>query len=219
MSTPVTEFYGAYAALYDRLARYALGSRRWRAEAVTALDLQPGDTVVDVGCGTGASFPYLRRAVGSQGRVIGIDLTPELLSRARRHAARWSNVAVVHGTATCLPLDTRIDGILGCFVVGLLDDPAAVVETWRRAVGSNGRVALLDGLPTGWAPPLDRMFAALVSAWTPPTARDGVTDRLTRKVAAAHGRLRILGPRSTTASHALGFVRMTAGDGEDPPST
>lgn len=87
----------AVQALYDRVAfvydpaawiLLPLGARRIRASAIELLDLQPGDTVVDLGCGTGANLVALADAVGEAGRVIGVDLSSKMLAQARRRANR-----------------------------------------------------------------------------------------------------------------------------------
>jgi len=75
-------FYGRWARVYDWVAT-APGVESWRTRAVGALDLDPGDTVVEMGCGTGANVPHLREAVGPEGRVVGVDLTRGMLRRAR----------------------------------------------------------------------------------------------------------------------------------------
>ncbi|WP_254831906.1 class I SAM-dependent methyltransferase [Haloglomus salinum] len=177
----VAEFYGDNAALYDRIATLPPVGR-WRARAVAALDLAPGDTVVEMGCGTGANLPYLRRAVGPGGRVVGVDLTGPLLARARDRVAHegWANVHVVQGDATTAPVEAA-DALLATFVVGLLDDPATAVEDWCALVagapddGAGGRVALVDATasehPAGRL--LNPAFRAFVAAGAPSSsARD-----------------------------------------------
>jgi phosphatidylethanolamine/phosphatidyl-N-methylethanolamine N-methyltransferase len=171
MST-VAEFYGDNAALYDRIATLPpIG--RWRARAVAALDLSPGDTVVEMGCGTGANLPHLRRAVGPGGRVVGVDLTGPLLSRARERIATegWTNVHVVQGDATAPPV-AGADALLATFVVGLLAAPEAAVADWCRLVREargGGRVALVDATASGH--PVGRLlnpaFRAFVAAGAP----------------------------------------------------
>ncbi|WP_276260274.1 class I SAM-dependent methyltransferase [Haloglomus litoreum] len=178
MST-VAEFYGDNAALYDRIATLPPVGR-WRARAVAALDLSPGDTVVEMGCGTGANLPYLRRAVGPRGRVVGVDLTGPLLSRARERIARegWENVHVVQGDATTTPVADP-DALLATFVVGLLEEPGATVGEWCDLVAAGGdgadtdrpggRVALVDA--TASDHPVGRLlnpaFRAFVAAGAP----------------------------------------------------
>jgi phosphatidylethanolamine/phosphatidyl-N-methylethanolamine N-methyltransferase len=209
MSDAVRRFYGSRARLYDILATHTPGVGSWRRAAVDSLALSEGDTVVAMGCGTGASLPLLSAAVGATGTVIGLDLTPELLMRARRRTTSLENVSIVRGDAGRPPISGPVDGVVACFVVGLLSDPELAVNRWCRLVGPSGRVALLDGVPTGWAHPLDRVFASLVRLGAPPTARKNTLDRLARRVGTAHGLLRVSGEDSRTKTFALGFVRLT----------
>ncbi|MGB3829744.1 MAG: methyltransferase domain-containing protein [Ornithinimicrobium sp.] len=87
----------AVKRLYDRLAPAydvtawifrPLGASRLQERAVDLLDLHAGDTVVDLGCGTGINLPVLADAVGEHGHVIGIDLSAGMLEQARRRADR-----------------------------------------------------------------------------------------------------------------------------------
>ncbi|MFB6207055.1 MAG: class I SAM-dependent methyltransferase [Haloglomus sp.] len=184
----VAEFYGDNAALYDRIATLPPVGR-WRARAVATLDLSPGDVVVEMGCGTGANLPYLRRAVGDSGRVVGVDLTGPLLGRARERIARedWNNVHVVQGDATAPPA-RRADAVLATFVVGLLEAPGEAVETWCDLVASargedaddRGRVALVDATasdhPVGRF--LNPAFRAFVTAGAPSSSLGDVARAL-----------------------------------------
>lgn len=213
MTDSVRSFYGRWAGVYDRLARFLPGVSRWRRLAVNALDLQPGDTVLDLGCGTGASLGVLRTAVAPGGRVIGVDRTPEMLHQARRYATRWPAVSVLNGDAMRPPVAADVDGILATFLVGLLEDPEYAVSRWRQLVGPDGRVALLDGIPTGWAPPIDRVFDTFVRAGAPPDRRHNALDRLTRRVQTAHDLLRLRGTEPNREDRALGLIRMTAANG------
>lgn len=81
----LTELYRKRARLYDWSAQlyYLIGFREWayRKEAIRALRLVPGATVVEIGCGTGLNFSLLRKEVGETGRIIGVDLTDEMLRR------------------------------------------------------------------------------------------------------------------------------------------
>jgi phosphatidylethanolamine/phosphatidyl-N-methylethanolamine N-methyltransferase len=137
-------FYGTAAGLYDLVAT-APGVRSWRRRTVETLDLSPGDTVVEMGCGTGANVPYLREQVGSDGTVVGVDLVPAMLRQARERVDRegWENVHVVQGDATQPPI-AAADALVSTFVVGMLSDPAAAARTWVRCVAPGGRVTLLN---------------------------------------------------------------------------
>lgn len=80
-----------------------------RRQAVAALALRPGQTVLDVGCGTGLSLPLLRQGVGAKGRVIGIEQSPEMLARARQRCAPGGGATV---RLVCAPAEeARIGGV------------------------------------------------------------------------------------------------------------
>ena len=91
-------------ARYRRLARhYDRATRRAapvRARAVAALGLRPGETVLDVACGTGVCFPLLEEQVGRSGTIIGVELSPDMLALARRRVehAGWTNVTLIQAS-------------------------------------------------------------------------------------------------------------------------
>jgi SAM-dependent methyltransferase len=126
--------YRRLAAGYDRRIRLVAPIRR---RVIHRLRLQTGDHVLDMGCGTGASFAALREAVGPAGRVTGVELSDEMAGVARRRIAdhAWDNVEVVVGDAAVAPLPTDVDGVLFFLVHDLMRLPTVV----ERAVGA-GRV-------------------------------------------------------------------------------
>jgi len=85
-----------------------------RQKAVELLDLKEGDRVLDVGCGPGGSFPYLVRAVGQSGQVVGVEISPEISinARTRIEKNRWRNVEVIEAAAQEVHLTGTFDGLL-----------------------------------------------------------------------------------------------------------
>src|SRR5271165_28937 len=69
----------------------------FRRAAVGALALCAGDTVVELGCGTGLNFPLLQRAVGPRGKIIGVDMTDAMLAKASERISKhgWTNIELV----------------------------------------------------------------------------------------------------------------------------
>ncbi|QIO22113.1 class I SAM-dependent methyltransferase [Haloarcula sp. JP-L23] len=184
--------YARWAALYDRLASLPV-VRSWRARAVDALDLSAGETVVEMGCGTGANVPALRRRVAPAGRVVGVDLTPEMLRRARGHADRTGNgVSYLLGDATRPPVDDA-DAVLATFVAGIFADPAAAVDAWCDCVAPGGRVALLNfqRSTNTLATPVNVAFEGFVRLSAPGAhlSRRSHADAFERRVATARDRL------------------------------
>lgn len=214
----VSGFYGRWAELYDRLAT-APGVDRWRRAAAERIAAE-GDTVVEMGCGTGANLPHLRERVGSDGYVIGVDITRPLLDRARDRVAEYENVCVVRGDATVPPI-ARADAVLATFVCGIFSDPATVVDRWCELVGPGGRVALLDATasddPRGRS--FNPIFRAFVAAGAPAGGLGDVLsapigrfdERLTRRVDASRTALADRTVDRTFEEFGLGFVGLLAG--------
>lgn len=93
--------YRGLARRYDLTSKLywliGFAMRIFRKAVVDALALRAGDTVVELGCGTGLTFPLLQRAVGPRGKIIGVDMTDAMLARAREKLSRygWSNVELI----------------------------------------------------------------------------------------------------------------------------
>jgi SAM-dependent methyltransferase len=212
-------FYSRWARGYDYLATHAPGAARLRTALVEALDPAPGDTVVDVGCGTGATIPALRERVGSDGRVVGVDFAPGAVARARARIERdgWTNVSVCRGDATRLPL-RNADAVVASFLVGMLPDPAATVGGWLETLAPD-RIALLDLARSHRPPgrPFNSLFRLIVRASAPPgtSAHHGEspTHVLDRRVAAAHRTVLERCAETTHGTRAGGFAYLSAGVG------
>ena len=162
-------FYGWGAGLYDALAT-APGVGSWRERAADSLELSPGETVLEVGCGTGVNFTHLRNRVGPTGAVVGVDLVPAMLERARARiwAAGWENVQVVRADATKAPAD-GVDAMLAAFLIGMLEEPARAVRAWVDRTAPGGRVTLLNAVRSErlLARPLNPLFRTFVRLGAP----------------------------------------------------
>jgi demethylmenaquinone methyltransferase/2-methoxy-6-polyprenyl-1,4-benzoquinol methylase len=120
--------------------------RGQRLGAVRALGLRPGDTVVDVACGTGLNFSLLEQAIGPEGRIVGVDLTDAMLAQAqdRIEANGWSNVSLVHADAAAFDFPAEVDAILSTYALTQVPGCGDVVAHGAAALARGGRWAVLD---------------------------------------------------------------------------
>lgn len=160
--------YQRLAGAYDRsiilLRLCGFRERRYRRLAVAAVALQPGDTVIDLGCGTGRNLALLRAAVGAHGRVIGVDLTEAMVEQARQrvHAAGWQNVKLVVADAASYAFPNGVNAVLSTFAVTLAPTYDDILRRAAAALAPGGRLAVLDlKLPERWPTWLVRFAAWL----------------------------------------------------------
>ncbi len=162
------DLYRRRAPRYDlavqlyRLAGFRL--RHYREAAVRALALRDGDTVVEIGCGTGLNFPLLEEAVGHRGRIVGVDLTDAMLQEARDrvHREGWTNVDLVECDAARYEFPEAVNGVISTLALTLVPEYDAVIRRAAEALAPGGRIAILDMKePAGWPPWLVRLAVHL----------------------------------------------------------
>ena len=132
--------------------------------------LRPGDVVLDLGSGAGFDVFIAGRKVGAKGQVIGVDMTPEMLSKARRNIAKYQkrtglqNVEFRLGEIEHLPVaDNSVDVVISNCVINLSPDKPQVWREIARVLKPGGRVAVSDlALLRPLPPKILRMVAALV---------------------------------------------------------
>jgi demethylmenaquinone methyltransferase/2-methoxy-6-polyprenyl-1,4-benzoquinol methylase len=142
--------YQSYAKTYDREQARNPNAEANRARVIDLLQLRRGDVVLDVGCGTGLNFPAIEERIGSDGRIIGIDLSPDMLARARERvdAQGWHNVTLVESAIDQAQVPEPADAVLFCFTHDILQTPAALENVFRHAK-AGARVASMG---YKWAP-------------------------------------------------------------------
>jgi S-adenosylmethionine-diacylgycerolhomoserine-N-methlytransferase len=140
----IQRFWTHWAGIYDLRVRLFL---RWRGTALDALHLRPGDTVLDLACGTGLNFSHLTERLGQDGRIVGVDLTRAMLQRARRKLARrgWKHVALLEGDAAQLPLTSNsCDAVFCSYGMVIIPDYRRALVEAVRVLKPGGRLALLE---------------------------------------------------------------------------
>jgi len=145
-SKQVARLYRRLAPLYDPMVVPLewLGARRYRERAVRSLELRPGGVVLDLGCGTGLNMALLHDAVGADGRIVCVDLSAEMLARARRRAERrgFNNVELIHADLVTFQPPATYDGALATFALEVVPEYDEVVRRVSATLSSRGRLAV-----------------------------------------------------------------------------
>jgi len=139
-----------WAARYDALIWLMTGGREraFRDRLAALAHLRPGESVLDVGCGTGSLAMAAKRQVGAAGRVTGIDPSPEMIARAVRKARRSAlDIVFQEGVAETLPFpDGRFDVVMSTVMLHHLPKSvrALAIGEMRRVLKPGGRVLAVD---------------------------------------------------------------------------
>ena len=141
---------------------------RRRRLVIEALDPQPGDRVLDVGCGPGFYVADVLDRVGEDGGVTGIDVSPAMVAMAARRVEGRAGAVVTEGGATSVPLpDASADRALSVQVFEYLEDVDAGLAELRRVVKPGGRVVLwdIDWSTLSWHSEQPERMARVRAAW------------------------------------------------------
>src|SRR5512135_1935650 len=152
--------------LPDDVTSFSLGC----GDPITLAALQPGQTVLDLGSGGGLDCFLASRKVGDTGHVIGVDMTPEMIERARTAAKRLkvNNVEFRPGFLEELPVESNaVDVAISNCVINLAPDKSKVLNEVFRVLKPGGKVAVSDVVTDG---PLPEDVKNSLSAWAGCTA-------------------------------------------------
>lgn len=146
----IQDSYQSGAKYYDfamQLYRLIGIRQAYRSRAVKLLRLQQGDCVVELGCGTGLNFPLIIEQIGSQGRLIGVDLTPKMLAYARKRIERfgWKNVELVQSDIAVYDFPEGVNKVLSTSVFGYVPEYDRVIKVASDALVPGGRLVIMDG--------------------------------------------------------------------------
>jgi ubiquinone/menaquinone biosynthesis C-methylase UbiE len=155
--------YRVLAANYDSTCSRI---EKLRLITLRSLALQPGETVFDIACGTGPTLPMLASAVGPTGKVVGVEICPEMAALARERIANVAgckNVSVAQVATENFQPTVRADALLLCYTQDVLQSPAAL-DSLIASVKPGARIAIL-GMKTlpwlwGWPVNLFNMYRA-----------------------------------------------------------
>lgn len=164
----IASLYKKRSGNYDLSANlyYLTGFREnhYRKEAIDFLSLKRGDTVIEIGCGTGLNFRYLRSVVGPEGKVIGVDLTPEMLDEANKRIKKndWGNIELVQSDASSYSFPREVNGVISTFAITLMPEYDQITKNGAKALTNGGRFVVLDiKRPERWPGWLVKLFVLI----------------------------------------------------------
>lgn len=198
----VRKAYRRNAHFYDALNR---PFRRLREQAVDRLKLRPSEAVLDFGCGTGLSFDLLEQAVGPQGRLTGVDVSPDMLARAHEKIAQqgWKNVTLMEANAEEVDLQPEsVDAVLCYYTHDIMHSERALARALyalrpggrfvaggaKRASGLRG--LLINPVTLAYSLPFVTNLSGTTRPWThleELVGRLDVEERLWGSAYIAHG--------------------------------
>jgi demethylmenaquinone methyltransferase/2-methoxy-6-polyprenyl-1,4-benzoquinol methylase len=153
MSKKIEKLYSRQAKRYDWTEKiyrlFGFREEKYRRAVIAVLDLQEGDTVIDLGCGTGKNFEQILQKIGRTGILIGVDLTAAMLAQAQKRIDKndWQNVTLVHTDVADyeFPVQFPADGILSTFALSFSADYAQVIQRSAAALAEkSGTFAVAD---------------------------------------------------------------------------
>lgn len=136
----------AYNLVGIRLGEY-------RRHAVDLLKLKPGDHVIDLGCGTGLSFPHIMERIGPEGHLTGVDMADGMLACARERCDRagWNNVELIQSEIGSYGFPERVDAVISTGVMGYVPEYDRVIQDVAQALEPDGRLVIVDAKqPDAW---------------------------------------------------------------------
>lgn len=135
---------------------------------LTALNPRPGERIVDIGCGAGASAAALAEAVAPNGHVLAVDVSPDLVSRARGRLAPYPHAEVVEADAQHLDLgEGAFDALYSRFGAMFFDHPPTALRNLHRSLRPGVRAVFV-----AWRPPERNQWASVPMTFS----TDGLAD-------------------------------------------
>lgn len=158
MQEPTTQrIYDAHSRFYDLF--FGRLVRRRVSDAIRRMNIQPGETVLDLGVGTGVSLPFYPRGA----KVVGIDLSGGMLQVARRKVENNPDIHLLQADALKLPFaDDSFDHVFISHVISVVSDPVALVRESQRVARADSRLFVLNHFQS------DNRFIAMIEQWLCP---------------------------------------------------
>ncbi|MFB5610335.1 MAG: class I SAM-dependent methyltransferase [Nitrosopumilaceae archaeon] len=149
-TTQIINSYRKYAENYDFIEKFyrLLGLKipKYRKISIAALELSKGDTVVELGCGTGSNFSLVLDAIGPNGKLIGVDINDKMLEQAKKKIQKngWKNVELVLCDVAEFKFPETVDGIFSTGALSYSSQYDKIIKKAHKALKLGKNFVLLD---------------------------------------------------------------------------
>ncbi len=167
----VVNAYRKYADNYDFIVNFyklfGLRIEKYRQMTVELMGLSKGDTVVEIGCGTGLNFPLVLEKIGSEGKLIGVDITDKMLEQAQKKILEnnWSNVELVESDIAEYSFPDKIDGVFSTGAIQYSPQYDKVIKNAHNALKQGRKIVIMDFKKSYG---IARMFTSILLYFTSP---------------------------------------------------
>lgn len=168
----IQKMYDGLASSYDlsmfffKIAGFKVDT--YRKKAIQNLHLEPGDTVVDLGCGTGLNFSLLQEKVGVEGKIIGVDLSVKMLEQAESQANKkgWDNIELLQSDMAEFQIPDDTDGVLSTMAITMSPEYDQIIQKIATTLEKGKRLSIFElQKPDGWPEWLVKLMVKLLSSY------------------------------------------------------
>ena len=149
----LVDIYSKIAPHYDQFIKlyngfwqiFGFRYEDWRKKAISVLNLKEGQTVIDLGCGTGLNFPHINKLVGNSGQIIGVDISNSMLVMAKKRIEKnnWKNVSLFLDDMADYKIPQEVDAIISTYSLGLSKSFDKIIQNAYHALKPGGRLVVL----------------------------------------------------------------------------
>ena len=138
--------YDKFLKTYSYLWRiFGFRYEQWREKTIQELNLKEGQTVIDLGCGTGLNFSHLEKKLGPSGHIYGVDISQAMLAEANKKIYKngWDNISLIKSDFNYFEFSDRVDAIVSTYSIGLSKQYEDVIRKSFQNLKNHGRLGIL----------------------------------------------------------------------------
>lgn len=217
MTNLMSDFYSKWSRIYALLFDNAPIIRGIRKETVNYMNLEEGDGVLEVGCGTGGNFRYMYNEVGPEGKIVGVDISEGMLEKAENKVKRnnWKNIELIQGDGAEIEIDEKFDAVLFSFCINFFE-PGKVIEKWSNKIEDgyivNAHMSRAEGK---FSKPVNILGKLLTILSTPPIYKfryeEETMEEISENLEDAHRKFEEVSEEVEKTKKASGLVEIDAG--------